>query len=163
MTAVRAAIVELYVYRTTPAGREFLLLKRARGDYLGGTWQPVGGGIEPDEHAIDAAQRELSEEAGVTPRRMWQANSVFPFYVAMLDCVICPICFLIEIASDEEITLSAEHTAARWTPEPDFSRQLMWPAQRAAFAELQQTVLDDGPLRDWLAVRHTPARDADQM
>ena len=43
---------------------KLLLIKRARGDYIG-YWGLPGGKIEKDEHLSDAAVREIYEESGI--------------------------------------------------------------------------------------------------
>lgn len=50
------------VFRDGPAGREYLLLRSASG----GHWGFPKGRVEPHEDEMNAALRELHEEAGIT-------------------------------------------------------------------------------------------------
>lgn len=55
--------VQVWIHRGREGRREFLilLLKPERG----GFWQPVTGGVEPDETLEEAAAREAREETGL--------------------------------------------------------------------------------------------------
>ena len=48
-----------------PALTRVLLIKKNRPASLAGRWNGIGGKIEQDEQPIDAAHRELFEEAGI--------------------------------------------------------------------------------------------------
>jgi dihydroneopterin triphosphate diphosphatase len=54
-------IVDCYVFRRRSDATDALLLKRAEGGYLGGTWHAVHGRIEPGETAWQAALRERQQ------------------------------------------------------------------------------------------------------
>ena len=74
----RASVVVL----VDPRGRCFVQRRPPTG-LLGGLWEFPGGKIEPGETAVEAARRELREEAGLCPRRLdpvgvvWHAYSHF--------------------------------------------------------------------------------------
>lgn len=116
MPRIVSEIVDVYPFRRLPQRIEFLQLQRADGEVLGGTWQAVHGRIEPGERAWQAALRELAEETGLTPRRLWQVDAVNTFYEARSDCVhLCP-CFAAETDPAATIRLCGEHRAWRWLP-----------------------------------------------
>ena len=81
MADIRADAVAVYVYRKALSGLEFLQLQRSEstGEYAH-SWQICYGGIQPGETAVQAARRELSEETGLVPIRMFQADTLESFY-----------------------------------------------------------------------------------
>ncbi len=68
----RHGMVTVFVIR--PAGEgishEFLQLRRARSDHIGGTFQTIRGTVEAGENSIAAARRELREETGLVADRL---------------------------------------------------------------------------------------------
>jgi len=152
MTRVSHDLVSVYVFRRRDRGPEFLLLLRAPDRYMGGTWQPVSGGVEAGETAWQAALRELREETGLVPDRFYQANTVESFYVARTDTVYHAPAFAAEVSGDAEVRLNDEHTDLEWIPVGEFSGRLLWPGQRRVFAEIVQEIINGGPARPYLEI-----------
>ena len=48
----------------------------------------VSGGIHPEEKAWEAAIREVKEETGLTPERLYSADAVETFYMKSLESVL---------------------------------------------------------------------------
>lgn len=141
MPTLVSRIIDCYVFRRTPAGVEFLLLKRQPAKRLGGTWQSVHGKIEPNETAWQAARRELAEETGLTPIGFWQIDFVNTFYIADRDEIhLCPS-FAAEAAPSANVTLNHEHTEFRWEPFERALETLMWPGQRHALREIMEFII----------------------
>ncbi len=132
---------------------EFLLLKRAPGIWLGGTWQAVHGKIETAETARQAALRELREETGQEPRRFWQLEFVNTFYVAEKDRIVMCAGFAAEVAADAAIRLSDEHTDYRWEPYERALRSYMWPGQRRALREIMEEIVTPGLAEPYLRIQ----------
>lgn len=142
----------VYVFRHREHGAEFLLLRRTVDQYMGGTWQPVYGSIDHGETAWQAALREMREETGLAPDRLYQASTVDSFYVAASDTVYhCPV-FAAEVPGDAEVTLNAEHDAFDWVHVDDVSGRLIWPGQRRAVAEIVEEIVRDGPAKAFLQI-----------
>jgi dATP pyrophosphohydrolase len=129
-------IVDVYIYRRTDAGPQFLMLRRAPNLRLGGSWQSVHGHIENEETAMQTALREMKEETSLTPVAFHQLETVNQFFVATEDAVhFCP-CFAAEIAANADPTLNEEHDAFLWTDHEGAIRALPWPGQHAAVREI---------------------------
>lgn len=151
---VRHDMVACYVVRPTAdgSGHEFLLLRRAAGEYMAGAWAVVRGTREPGETAWAAALRELREETGLVPREFYQLDTVDVFYLAKGDTIWhCPaFCALVE--RDVEVALNEEHDAVRWVPRQRIEAELLWPGERVQLAELCHAILDDGPAKAHLRI-----------
>jgi dATP pyrophosphohydrolase len=131
---------------------EFLQLRRAANDFMGGAWSTVRGKIEEGETAWGAALRELREEAGIRPAEFYQLDTVDIFYLHGDDTLWhCPG-FCAMVGRDEKVVLNAEHDAFRWTVRERIDLDFMWPGERAQLAELCREVLDNGAAKSYLRI-----------
>ena len=80
MTGVRVRFVDTYVLHTSAAGLNLLVLRRASGGRCPGSWETVHGTIEPGETPVDASVRELREETGFAPDRLYNVSRVEAFF-----------------------------------------------------------------------------------
>lgn len=154
---VRTDIVDVYVIRTTSAGNQLLLLRRARQP-LSGQWHPIMGHVEAGERAMDSALRELHEEIALEPAHItdwFQLEQTFPFFLADRDEVHLSPRFMVLTGAAFEPTLNNEHDAHRWVDLEDANNQLLWPGQRHALREIVTSILPGGPTTD--ALRLPPA------
>ena len=109
MTKMKVRVIDAYVYRKTIEGIEFLILKRAKTKIYEHLWQGVAGKIEEGEKAWEAAIRELREETGLTPLKVFIADHVSSFYEKHGDRINFVPVFGVEVES-EIISLSDEHS-----------------------------------------------------
>ena len=79
MADITIRVVDCYVFRQTDGGLRFLLLKRNKDKLYEHLWQGVAGKIEGNETASEAAIRELREETGLEPVRIFVADYVSRF------------------------------------------------------------------------------------
>lgn len=131
MTAVVSRSIEVVVYRLNRDRAEYLVLQRSLEERAHpGMWQIITGMVEEGESAVAAALREVREESGVTPQRLWNVPLVNSFYNATTDTVhMCPV-FAIQAAPEAVVTLSEEHMAYDWRPFAAARDRLVWPAHR---------------------------------
>lgn len=152
MTRASHDMVCVFVFRYREHGPEFLLLLRSADRYMGETWHPVYGGVEAGETAWQAALREMAEETGLRPDRLYQADTVESFYVARNDTVYhCPA-FAAEVAGDAEVRLNPENTDFEWVHLDDLPGRLMWPSQQRIFSEIVQEIINGGPAKPYLEI-----------
>jgi len=144
--------VAVYVYRRTPL-LEFLQIRRSAntGEYQG-SWQTVYGGIKAGETAVQAALRELKEETGLAPGAVWQVEYLESFYFMAKDYVVMMPVFAVEVGREAEVTLNAEHDAARWVQEARIDSSFMWRTQREALHILLESLRNDAGARGFLDV-----------
>jgi dATP pyrophosphohydrolase len=152
---VRYDMVACQVVRADTSGRshEFLQLRRAAGDYMGGTWQTVRGTSEAGETASQAALRELREETGLVPAEFYRLSLLEGFYLVHDETVWhCP-CFVAVVSRDSRVVLNEEHDAFRWTPREQMDAHVMWAGERQVVAEICRDILDGGPAKPYLRLR----------
>ena len=154
MPEIITPTVSVYPFRQTQRGPEYLALRRANVDHLGGTWQAVHGGIDEGETAVQAAWREVREETGLTPERFWQLDHVETHYLSHKDAIRMVPCFAAELAPDAEPTLGPEHDKHAWLPIDDLRERLIWRSQQKAVQVADETIvrplLEDRPINPLL-------------
>lgn len=146
-----------YVVRPDAEGalRELLQLRRAPGEFMGGSWSTVRGRIEASEKAWQAALRELREEAGIVPEpdEFYQLDTVDTFYLAADDTIWHVPGFCAVVPRDTAVTLDAEHDDFRWVDRSRVDGEFLWPGERRQIEELAREIMDFGPARQLLRVR----------
>jgi dihydroneopterin triphosphate diphosphatase len=154
MTSVRTSLVDVYVLRGEDVSLECLVLRRGRGGRCPGSWETVHGHIEAAERPAEAATRELEEETGLTPVRLYNLSRVELFYQHRTDEVALVPVFVAFIAGGATVRLGAEHDGFEWLSLPDAGRRFAWPRERRALDDIV-TLLgrgSAGPVDDVLRV-----------
>lgn len=154
MTEVRVRFVDVYVLRDGPSGPEALLLRRAPGMRCAGAWESVHGHIEDGETPVEAALRELREEAGLAPVRLYNLSRVESFYLHRTDEVMLIPVFVAFVEPAPAVTLSEEHDAHEWLGLGAAVERFGWPRERRAIADARALLGAGhaGPLEDVLRV-----------
>lgn len=153
MTTFRVAFVDVYVLRMGPVGLEVLVLRRSQAGRCPGSWEVVHGSIEAGETPGAAALREMREETGLSPARLYNLSRVESFYRHRTDEIgfIPVFAALVEAA---EVRLSTEHEAAEWLSLAAAAGRLAWPRERRALEDIAIMLAPGhaGPLEDVLVV-----------
>jgi 8-oxo-dGTP pyrophosphatase MutT (NUDIX family) len=121
------AFVDVLVLRRTGEGFESLLLRRATGRSPG-SWEMVHGKLDPGEVPATAALRELKEETGYAPLRMYSLSRVESFYLHKADAVTLVAMFA-AFVDQGTVTLSEEHDAFAWLSLDEARRRFSWPRE----------------------------------
>ena len=148
MTDIQVRVIDAYVFRKTNNGLLFLILKRAKTKLYEHIWQGVAGKIEEDESAPEAAKRELLEETGLVPNRMFIADHVSQFYEVHGDRINLVPVFGIEVDS-EVIKLSDEHSEYKWVTLEEALEHLVWKGQKEGINVVNDMVLRNDDRMRW--------------
>jgi 8-oxo-dGTP pyrophosphatase MutT (NUDIX family) len=143
MTSVRTSLVDVYVLRGEGAGLECLLLRRGSGGRCPGSWEVVHGHIEATERPAAAAAREMEEETGLAPLRLYNLSRVELFYQHRTDEVALVPVFAAFVAGDATVRLGSEHDRFEWLTVPEAKLRFAWPRERRALEDIV-TLLGSG-------------------
>ena len=151
-TLVKVRVVDTYVFRKIKNGYKFLMLKRAETKIYEHLWQGVAGKIEKGETAWQAAVRELKEETGLTPKRMFIADHVSTFYEENGDLINLVPVFGIETET-KRITLSSEHSEYKWMDFEDAERTLAWNGQKKGIRTVYEMLISNDDRMKWSGIK----------
>jgi 8-oxo-dGTP pyrophosphatase MutT (NUDIX family) len=114
----------------------------------------VHGHIEAAERPAGAAGRELEEETGLTPVRLYNLSRVELFYQHRTDEVALVPVFAAFVAGDATVRLGPEHDRFEWLSLPDARRRFAWPRERRALDDIVTLLASGtaGPVDDVLRV-----------
>lgn len=148
MSKVIVRVIDAYVFNRKNKEIRFLLLKRAKTKIYEHLWQGVAGKIEAGETSWEAAIRELKEETGFEPVRIFVADHVSKFYEAHGDWVNMVPVFGIEV-EDEEVILSDEHCEFKWVDFNTAHQTLIWSGQKDGITAIFNMLNSDDDRIKW--------------
>src|SRR2546430_2737077 len=108
-------------------GVEVLALRRASGGRPPGSWETVHGHIEAGETPAQAALREVREETGLDPARLYNLSRVEAFYRHRTDDITLIPVFAAVVDPAAEPRASPEHDRVEWLAPAAAAARLAWP------------------------------------
>jgi len=155
MTTICVSLVDAYLLRSVHGSLEALVLRRAAGGRCPGSWEAVHGHIEPGEAPAQAADREIAEETGLRPDRLYNLSRVETFYQHRQDELAMVPVFVGFVDAAAEVILGPEHDACAWLGIEEAAGRYSWPREGRAIADAVRLLGggDAGPLEDVLRVR----------
>ena len=145
-------VIDAYVYIPTNDGLLFLLLKRAKTKMYEHIWQGVAGKIEKGEKSWETAKRELKEETGLKPNKMFIVDHVSKFYEQIDDRINLVPVFGIEV-NKQEVVLSNEHSEYKWVTIDEALDLLVWTGQKQAIKIVNNMILSNDDRMRWSEVK----------
>jgi dATP pyrophosphohydrolase len=154
VTRIAVSLVDVLVLRGAGGSLECLTLQRGSEGRCPGSWETVHGHIEAGETPADAAVRELKEETGFSPLRMYNLSRVEVFYQHRRDEVALIPVFAAFVPADGTVRLSREHSRYQWLGVADATKRFAWPREKRALADAVTLVGsgDAGAVEDVLRV-----------
>jgi dATP pyrophosphohydrolase len=146
---IRSFAVSVVVLRKEGDEAQILLLRRT-GTLLG-EWCQVAGKIEAGETAWQAAIREVQEETGLSPEKLYSADICEQFYEADLDAISMLPVFVAVCGAEDDVALNAEHSEARWVSFAEALRMVPFAGQRNVLRHIQTEFVLREPSR-WLLI-----------
>jgi 8-oxo-dGTP pyrophosphatase MutT (NUDIX family) len=133
---------------------EVLALRRSHAGRCPGSWETVHGTIEPGETPVQASLRELSEETGLVPEKLYNLSRTEAFYQHKTDELAMIPVFAAFVAPGATVKISAEHDRAEWLEARNAAARFAWPRERRAMDDILSIVGggDAGLLEDVLRV-----------
>jgi dihydroneopterin triphosphate diphosphatase len=142
---IKSFLIAAYVCRVDYGQGQYLMVKRST-PYLKDTWQMVSGRIEKGETAWQAALREIKEETGLTPDRLYSANEVELFYEVSQNCINVAPVFVGFIDSVQVVELSSEHNEYKWVTCEEAEKLLTFAHQKKIIEIIEATFVRQKPL-----------------
>lgn len=136
-------VVDVFVIRGGGADRRYLALQRAPHVRSPGSWEAVHGKVESGERPEHAAWREVLEETGLTPARLYTITTN-PFYLAQGGVVQVAIVFCAVVEEPREVTVSEEHVAHAWLTADEARTRFAWPREREMVSHVEILIGADG-------------------
>ena len=109
------------------------------------------GKIENGETSWEAATRELKEETGLAPLKMFVADQVNKFYETNGDRINLVPVFGIEVDS-ESVIISQEHCDHKWVDLNGALDLLVWRGQKEAIQVVHDMVISNDDRMRWSEV-----------
>ena len=136
MTSLQVSFIDAYLLRSGASGLEVLVLRRAPGGRSPGSWETVHGHIEPGETPVQAALRELREETGLEPARLYNVSRVEAFYRHQTNEIVLIPVFAGVVDPRAAVRHSAEHDRAEWLEAREAAARFSWPRERRVLEDV---------------------------
>jgi len=142
MNNVKVSVVDCHVVYWEADIPQFLTIKRSAQERYPLIWQCITGGVNMNEKAYQTAIRELKEETGLYPDKMWTIDQVNNYYDPKYDCVFLIPIFGIEVKS-KDVKLSSEHVEYYWGSKDRVKDKMLWSQQKLGLERFYEMLTKD--------------------
>ncbi len=147
---VRCHGVSVFILRCKNGNCRTLLLKRA--DSYQGVWCQVAGKIEKGETAWQGALREVKEETGLVPDRLYSADICEQFYEIDKDAIWLAPVFVAYVSETAEVIINHEHSDFAWFTFQEAMEKFSFAGQRRVLKHIIEEFIEKPPVK-WLEIR----------
>ena len=149
---IEAPGVNVAVVREDEDGWKFLLLQRADQESYSGTWGFVTGSKRGDETVAQVVVREVKDETGLIPERIWATEYLVQFYEPVYDKIwVLPLIVAV-VPAEGEVTLSGENCDFRWLSPNRAKRLVNWKNLVKAIDDVTDE-LEVYPAHNWVEIK----------
>jgi 8-oxo-dGTP pyrophosphatase MutT (NUDIX family) len=106
-------------------------------------WQVITGRIEKFETPIETAIREVFEETGLVPHRLWNLPFLASFYNYRTNEINFSPVFVFEVYENSKINLSQEHSEYKWVLLDEINNFVIFPSHIEGTNYLKKYILDN--------------------
>lgn len=136
----RVLYVNVYPFRMTQRGPEYLLLRRLQSVVLPGVWQPISGKLAAGESISAAFASQIAKKTGGPAEKLVAVDYVNTYYDAHYDAVMLVPCTAALLA-EREIRLDTQlHDASCWIPYEALADRIPFAGQLEAYARVHAAV-----------------------
>lgn len=136
---ITVGVVDVLVFRPAVRGWLVLALRRSAATRCPGSWEMVHGKVEPGEALEQSAVRELREETGLRPDRLFSIT-MHPFYLVPSATPTLAAVFAAIVPTDASVQLGAEHDKLAWLTVSQARRRFSWPHERTALDHARELI-----------------------
>jgi len=144
--------VSVAVVKEDDDGWRFLLLKRAKQESYAGTWGFVTGSKEGNETVAQLVVREVAEETGLAPLKIWATEYLIQFYEPEYDKIWILPQIVAVVPSESEVRLSEENSDFQWLQATRAKRRVNWKNLEKAINDITDE-LEVYPAHNWVEIK----------
>ena len=153
MPSLVSDAVDAYVIRRINARLQFLLLQRRADAPFGNSWQAIHARVDPDETALAAAERVLTETTGLVAGVVFSADYVNQIFDHARDAVVLIPVFAFEVETHASIAPGADFLAHEWCERDEAAARLLWAGQRWSVRHIDDIIGGGGPASEFYRIR----------
>ncbi len=129
MTNIKIRVIDCHIAYKNRNDWQFLMLKRSSNKIYPNIWQGVTGKINNKEQPYRTAIRELFEETGLRPSKIWSIDTVNLFYDSNNNVMNLIPVFGVQVLT-KNIKISDEHSEFKWCNINQAIKLLTWEQQK---------------------------------
>lgn len=144
---IKSFSIAAFIVKKTSHGVKYLIIRRS-SETLNGNWQMVSGKLEEGENAVEATLREIKEETGLIPNRLYSTNLVEQFYDTDYHVINLVPVFLAFADQEAEVILNPyEHDAYQWIGYEEAENYLEFDNQIENIMKIHKRFIEREPTR----------------